>query len=236
MFRLLTAANPKAQKSREFGYFTAVLHLAPADRSGYETCPSRSQGCTEACLNLSGRGGMFRPSESSNRAQAARVRKTVSYFEDRADFILQLKKDIALAQRYAARKRLRLAIRLNATSDIRWERHDIIQSFPDVQFYDYTKIANRRIDGLDNYHLTFSATEGNQLQVKQALSRGMNVAVVFDQVPNVYLDLPVVNGDQHDLRFLDPKGVIVGLKAKGPARRDTTGFVRRVVDIQAQRA
>ena len=236
MFTLLTAANPKAQKSREFGYFTAVLHLAPADRSGYETCASRSQGCTKACLNLSGRGGMFKAGESSNRVQAARLRKTVSYFEDRANFLLELKKGIALAQWYAAREDLQLAIRLNATSDIRWERHDIIQSFPGVQFYDYTKIANRRVDGLDNYHLTFSATESNHRQVKQVPSRGMNVAVVFDQVPDVYLDHPVVNGDQHDLRFLDPKGVIVGLTAKGPARRDTTGFVRRVIDIQPQQA
>ena len=179
---------------------------------------------------------MFKPGESSNRVQAARIRKTVSYFEDRANFILELKKDIAVAQWYAARERLQLAVRLNATSDIRWEQHDIIQSFPNVQFYDYTKIANRRVDGLANYHLTFSATESNHQQVKRAVSRGMNAAVVFDQVPDVYLDHPVVDGDQHDLRFLDPKGVIVGLKAKGPARRDTTGFVRRVIDIQPQRA
>jgi hypothetical protein len=97
--------------------------------------------------------------------------------------------------------------------------------FPDVQFYDYTKINNRKVSHIPNYHLTFSKADGNDMDVRIALSNGMNVAAVFHKVPETYLGRQVIDGDETDLRFLDPKGVIVGLKAKGKAKKDTTGFV-----------
>jgi hypothetical protein len=97
--------------------------------------------------------------------------------------------------------------------------------FPDVQFYDYTKVNNRKVSHIPNYHLTFSKADGNDMDVRIALQAGMNVAAVFREVPETYLGRTVVNGDETDLRFLDIKGVIVGLKAKGKAKKDTTGFV-----------
>ena len=98
--------------------------------------------------------------------------------------------------------------------------------FADVQFYDYTKVPGRDL-GIPNYHLTFSLAESNEEDAAAELQRGMNIAVVFDGVPSEYLGVPVVDGDESDLRFLDPSGVVVGLKAKGEARGDTSGFVKR---------
>jgi hypothetical protein len=123
-------------------------------------------------------------------------------------------------------------MRLNGTSDIRWEIYkvyngnNIFQEFPNVIFYDYTKIPNRRIDGIPNYSLTFSRAESNQKYTELAIQNGFNAAVVFrDTLPTTWNGIPVIDGDIDDLRFLDPKNVIVGLKAKGKAKKDTTGFV-----------
>jgi hypothetical protein len=102
-------------------------------------------------------------------------------------------------------------------------------AFPDLQWYDYTKIPNRR-NLPPNYHLTFSLSESNADLAQKVLATGMSVAVVFDskKFPATFWNTTVVNGDTSDLRFLDPKGVIVGLSAKGPAKKDTTGFVQRI--------
>ena len=116
--------------------------------------------------------------------------------------------------------------RLNGTSDIAWEKHDVIQQFPAVQFYDYTKILGRKVEALSNYHLTFSQADGNEEDVQKAIDKGMNVATVFrKKLPVAHMGIPVYDGDDSDLRFLDPKQVVVGLKAKGKAKKDTTGFV-----------
>jgi hypothetical protein len=121
--------------------------------------------------------------------------------------------------------------RLNGTSDIAWEKYGVIQEFPNVQFYDYTKILGRKVNGLANYQLTFSAADGNDLDVRRAIKEGYNVATVFgikksQPMPETYEGMPVFNGDDSDLRFLDPKGVVVGLYAKGKAKKDTSGFVK----------
>jgi hypothetical protein len=97
--------------------------------------------------------------------------------------------------------------------------------FPNVQFYDYTKILGRKVKHIPNYHLTFSKADGNDADVAKALEQGMNVTVVFDKIPETYMGKPVFNADETDLRFLDPTGVVLGLKAKGRAKKDTTGFV-----------
>jgi hypothetical protein len=123
--------------------------------------------------------------------------------------------------------------RLNGTSDLSVEKWGIIEQFPDVQFYDYTKVLGRKVSHLPNYHLTFSAADGNDSDVALAIQQGMNVAMVFDKLPEAYMGRPVTNADETDLRFLDPKGTIAGLKAKGRAKKDTTGFVRRTINIQA---
>jgi hypothetical protein len=239
MFKLLSTANPKIQKGTAKGYLSFILHLAPADVSGYETCPKRTAGCTAACLNTAGRGGMFRKGETTNVIQQARIRKTRYFYENRDAFMSDLVTDIMKAVNFARRKGLVPVFRLNGTSDLSWEKYpiphmgkNIFDTFSTLQFYDYTKVLGRKVQGLDNYHLTFSAAESNQKDVERAIQQGMNVAVVFDKLPTEYLGREVVNADEDDLRFLDPKGVVLGLKAKGRAKKDTSGFVRRVVDIQ----
>lgn len=212
-------------KGEKKGYMSFVLHLAPADLSGHETCPKRTAGCTAACLNTAGRGGMFKKGETTNAIQQARIRKTKMFFDQREEFLATLEKDIRLGIKQAEKKGLIPCFRLNGTSDISWEKYGIIEKFPEVQFYDYTKVRNRKVGHLKNYHLTFSKADGNDMDVRLAANEGMNVAAVFDKVPETYIGRQVIDGDETDLRFLDPKGVIVGLKAKGKAKKDTTGFV-----------
>jgi hypothetical protein len=235
--KLLSTGNPKILKGIKQGYNTYILHLAPADLSGYNTCPKATAGCKAACLNTAGRGGMFKKGESTNMIQEARIRKTKMFYEQRQDFMLALKKDIELAIKQSKKLGLIPVIRLNGTSDLSWEKYDMIpgqnvfECFPDIQFYDYTKILGRKVKGIANYNLTFSAADGNDADVYSAISQGYNIATVFGikktlPMPKTYMGRPVFNGDESDLRFLDPKGVVVGLYAKGKAKKDTSGFVK----------
>jgi hypothetical protein len=229
--KLLSTANPKIQKGTKLGYLSFILHLAPATLSGKETCPKRTAGCTAACLNTAGRGGMFKKGENTNMIQQARIRKTKMFFEQREAFLAQLAKDIKLGIKQAAKLGLTPVFRLNGTSDLSVEKWGIIEQFPTVQFYDYTKVLGRKVAHLPNYHLTFSAADGNDADVAKAIAQGMNVAMVFDKLPETFMGRTVMNADETDLRFLDPKGTIAGLKAKGRAKKDTTGFVRRTIQI-----
>ena len=244
--KLLSIGNPKVLKGMKQGYMTYILHLAPANLSGYEVCAKRTVGCTLACLNTSGRGGMIKKGETTNAIQQARIRKTKLFFENRAVFMTQLVKDIELAIKQSAKKNLIPVFRLNGTSDLAWEKYEatvtdknglsivfknIFEAFPFVQFYDYTKIPGRKVNGIANYHLTFSEADGNVLDTLNAIRAGMNVATVFgikknSPMPKMWNGMPVFNGDDSDLRFLDPKGVVVGLYAKGKAKKDTSGFVK----------
>ena len=232
MFKLLSTANPKIQKGTKLGYLSFILHLAPADVSGYNTCPKATAGCKAACLNTAGRGGMFKRGETTNTIQKARIRKARYFFEDRNAFMLDLYADIQKAIRFAERKGLTPVFRLNGTSDLSWEKYElgatgknIFALFPDVQFYDYTKVPKRKVEGIKNYHLTFSQADGNEKDANWAISKNMNVTVVFDKIPAEYKGREVFNADDTDLRFLDPKGVVLGLKAKGRAKKDRSGFV-----------
>jgi len=239
--KLLSTGNPKVLKGMAQGYNTYILHLAPANVSGYETCAKRTAGCTAACLNLAGRGGMFKRGETTNVIQEARKRKTKMFFENRATFMELLVKDIELAIKQSARLGLIPVFRLNGTSDLAFEKYEVVRNgvlyrnifaaFPNVQFYDYTKILGRKVKDIPNYDLTFSAADGNDVDVIRAIAEGLNVATVFgikktEAMPETYNGRPVFNGDDSDLRFLDPRGVIVGLYAKGKAKKDTSGFVK----------
>jgi len=235
--KLLSTGNPKILKGVKQGYMTYILHLAPADVSGYNTCPKATAGCKAACLNTAGRGGMFKKGEMTNVIQEARKRKTRMFFENRSEFMGQLVKDIRLAIKQCEKVGLIPVFRLNGTSDIAWEKYEvegarnIFELFPEVIFYDYTKMLNRKIANIKNYSLTFSAADGNDSDVKKAIQQGYNVATVFgvkktEPLPESYMGLPVFNGDDSDLRFLDPNGVVVGLYAKGKAKKDITGFVK----------
>jgi hypothetical protein len=228
--RILTSHNPKLQKSVEFGYLSFGIHLAPAAVSGTEMCPGRTRGCTKSCLNLAGMGVMVQPE---------RIEKTRRLVDTPLEFAAQLEKEIAAECRKAARMGLTPAVRLNLTSDVAWEKmrifsedRTIFEVFPEVQFYDYTKVYARLEHGIPNYHLTFSRAETklSDLRARHALATGQNAAVVFstpkgEPLPETWHGHPVIDGDVNDLRFLDPRGVVVGLRAKGPARKDTTGFV-----------
>jgi hypothetical protein len=216
--------NAKTDKSVDYGYITKGVHLAPANLSGYETCQWRSKGCTASCLNTAGRGAM-------NSVQEARIKKTKFFYEDRNGFLDKLDSEIGSADRSAKRKEMKLCLRLNLTSDERWEDTGIMHKHYDKQFYDYTKGFKRMKAFLDgqlppNYHLTFSRSEHNHKLCKIILEMGGNVAAVFrDELPDEYEGYEVINGDEHDLRFKDKQNVWVGLTEKGLAKKDTTGFV-----------
>jgi hypothetical protein len=235
-FKLLSTANPKIQKGTKLGYLSFILHLAPADLSGKNTCPKATAGCKSACLNTAGRGGMFKRGETTNMIQKARIRKTNYFFEARDYFMQDLYEDIQKGIKLATKLGLTPVFRLNGTSDLSWEKYtindkNIFELFPDVQFYDYTKVLGRKVSKYSNYFLIFSKADGNDSDVAEAIMQGMNVAAVFDKVPEGYMGRPVIDADEHDLRFLDAKGVIAGLKAKGRAKKDYSGFVIRLTEV-----
>jgi hypothetical protein len=232
MFKLLSTANPKIQKGTKLGYLSFILHLAPADLSGRETCPKRTVGCTAACLNTAGRGGMFKRGENTNMIQKARIRKTEYFFSDRDAFMMDLYKDIVKAKKFAEKQGLIPVFRLNGTSDLSWEKYtvgttdmNLFELFNHTQFYDYTKVLGRKVSQYPNYHLTFSKADGNDSDVAEALMQGMSVVAVYDKIPE-----GTPSADETDLRFLDPKGIMLGLKAKGRAKKDYSGFVIRLTE------
>jgi hypothetical protein len=174
---------------------------------------------------------MFKRGETTNMIQKARIRKTQYFFNNRAEFMADLVSDINKAIRFAERKGLTPVFRLNGTSDLSWEKYtaaydmNIFELFPTVQFYDYTKVLGRKVKHLENYHLTFSKADGNDADVAEALLQGMSVVAVYDKIPE-----GVPSADETDLRFLDAKGIMLGLKAKGRAKKDYSGFVIRLTE------
>lgn len=212
-----------------------ILHLAPSNISGVNVCPAASPGCSLACLNTAGLGRF-------ESVQSARIRRTKLFFEARAEFMDLLCRDLRNLVRRAARKGLRPVARLNGTSDISWERYpvtfagidfpNIFAAFPDVTFYDYTKVLARleRCRDIPNYHLTFSLSESNDRNAVQAIRSGFNVAAVIEAPCDTWGGFPVIDGDKNDFRFLDPSegGHVVALYPKGKAKKDLTGFVRPV--------
>jgi len=226
--KLLTTQNYKTTKGEKLGVLTGILYLAPAKISGYEVCPRRSVGCTDACLYTAGMGAF-------SNVQQARINKTKAFFEDRDSFLSQLRADIKALAKKAKKLNMTPAIRLNGTSDIEWTRLGLMQEFTDIQFYDYTKVLNRlEKERPTNYHITFSKNESNDAECVSALKLGANVAVVFNtkkgaDLPESWNGYPVVDGDDTDLRFMDPKGgYVIGLRAKGKAKKDVSGFVVKV--------
>ena len=226
--KLLTIDNAKTTKGEKLDILTGILYLAPAKISGYEVCPQRSIGCTLACLYTAGMG-IF------SNVQKARINKTKMFFEDREAFLKILRKDIVALEKKAVKLGMKPAVRLNGTSDINWVRFNIMKDFPNVQFYDYTKVIKNLTKSIPNYNITFSRNEANDDDCKEALKKGFNVAVVFstkkgEELPIRWQNYPVVDGDETDVRFLDNSGSIVGLRAKGQAKKDILGFVIKLVN------
>jgi hypothetical protein len=231
---LSISSDAKTSKGEKLGFLTGILYLAPYKTIPlYNTCSmAHIAGCDIACLYSAGRGAY-------SNVQNARINKTNWFYQDRESFINQLIKNINSLIYKANKLGLIPLIRLNGTSDIKWENiafdyegkyyDNIMQLFPDIQFYDYTKIINR--DNIPvNYDLTFSYSGKSEFSkyVNIAINKGMRMAVVFKDkhnLPNEFMGLPVVNGDNSDIRHLDNQGVIVALYAKGKAKQDNTGFV-----------
>jgi hypothetical protein len=231
--------NAKTIKGQKYGVKTAVLYLAPArlafDALGIEgtmCAMSELAQCEAPCLNRAGRGQF-------NAIQQARINKTVYFLLDRIGFMQQLAHEIAEFVRKTLAEGFTPVVRLNGTQDHRWENEpveidgvtypNLMSLFPDVQFYDYTKLPNRR-NLPANYDLTFSYSGVPEFRpyAEQALAAGMRVAVVFRsraEIPTGFLGVEVVDGDDSDLRPYDPQGVVVALYAKGPAKKDRSGFV-----------
>jgi hypothetical protein len=216
---LLTTSNYKTLKGERMGVMTGILHLAPYNLSGMNVCPMASQGCASSCLNTAGRGAF-------STTQQARIRRTKMFFEEREMFIALLRKDIETLRKKAQAKGMIAAVRLNGTSDIDWRRFGIFEAYPDVQFYDYTKVYRRMVEPRpSNYHLTFSRSECNESDAIKVLGSRGNVAVVFKELPDFWNGYKVIFGDESDVRFEDEQGVVIGLLAKGKARKDNSGFV-----------
>jgi hypothetical protein len=234
MKELITFDNAKTIKGEDLGYLTGILYLAPYTLSGRNVCPFASKECIKLCLNTAGRGAM-------DPVQEARIRKTRLFHANPKAFVENLDHNIGKAKAQAKRKGMTPAVRLNGTSDLPWENLGgelgltLMERHPDLTFYDYTKNPRRMEaylagDMPENYKLTFSRSETNEDLADKFVRRGGNVAVVFatpkgDTLPETYLGRPVIDGDEHDLRFLDPSGVVVGLRAKGKARKQRGGFV-----------
>ena len=227
---ILNQGNHKTIKGEKYGWKTYGLHLSPNTVSGYNVCFDATTGCIDACLDTAGRGAM--PS-----VQTARTNKTKRFFEDRKGFLTDLWKEVTSAVKSATKKELKFCMRPNLTSDLPWEsiKHDgqsLMSAFYPCRFYDYTKSLKRFTRFLnfelpDNYHLTYSRSEETpDALVKSLGASGGNVAVVFrERLPETWLGIEVLDGDESDLRFQDKKGCIVGLVEKGLAKKDETGFV-----------
>jgi hypothetical protein len=232
MTKLLTKNSTKIDHSNSFGagYLTIVMYLAPADASGKNVCPWYTAGCKAVCLGLTAGRMRF------DSVRQAQLWRTALFFDNRPEFMRQLEREIRAHVKAAHRKGLRPAVRLNGTSDILWEKVApwLFTTFKDVIFYDYTKAPERlRRNTPANYHLTYSYAETaeNQAEAANWIAAGRNVAVVFDTkrgapLPLTWRGRPVIDADVHDMRFLDPAGAIAGLRAKGDATKDTSGFVQ----------
>ena len=246
--KLLSIGNDsKTVKGEARGYRTAVLYLAPGSLSGRNVCPHATPGCLAGCLNTAGRGII-------SSVQQARIKRTLAFFKDKQAFLAQLHDEIDAHSRATRSVGMLPVARLNGTSDVPWEKlvspigQSLFDMFPEVHFYDYTKNVNRAYRSIHdkawpaNYRLVLSRSESNLSDCVSFLKAGGNVAMVFATKPkqelpmfwdtvageqNQTASMPVIDGDKDDLRFLDPSPCVVGLRAKGKARQDTSGFVIR---------
>jgi len=223
------SGDAKTVKGEKYGVLTAILYLSPAKKSGVNMCAmSHIAMCEKPCLDEAGRGAM-------GTVQMSRLRKTLFMLQYWDEFQAMLLHELEKHAKYCRKHGYKCAVRLNGTSDVRWElkiwEHMVyMHLWYDVYFYDYTKIANRLVPDSEVYDLTFSysGVEKYQKYVDTARAMGMRMAVVFryrTQIPKSFLGMDVVDGDDSDLRFLEPHGVVSALYAKGKAVHDTSGFV-----------
>jgi len=237
-YNLLSQGSTKIEKSNKLSdeWFSRIIYLAPDDLAdGKRTlCPfAKKAGCSEACLNTAGHGKF-------SNVQQARIRKSLLFLNDQQEFMRQLVEDANKFLKECDRLGKKPALRLNGTSDIQWEHikvdghENIFAMFPQIQFYDYTKIPTRKVEHIPNYHLTWSYSEADSKYSALIKNVSNNIAVVFrEALPEVFKGFKVIDGDKHDMRFLDETQVVVGLIEKGEAKKDTSGFVIDLINARA---
>ena len=236
-YNLLSSGSTKIEKSNKLSdkYFSRIIYLAPDDLAdGKNTlCPyAKIAKCSEACLNTAGMGKF-------SNVQQSRIRKSLLFLNEPQEFMRQLVQDVNKFLKECDRLGKKPALRLNGTSDIQWEtievdgHENIFAMFPQIQFYDYTKIPTRKVEHIPNYHLTWSYSEANDKYATLFDKVSNNIAVVFrDALPKMFKGLKVIDGDKHDMRFLDETQVVVGLIEKGEAKKDTSGFVIDLINAR----
>lgn len=236
-------SNPKLAKGSKLGVLSKPHNLSPAEESGWNMCAQASKGCIAACLHTAGN-----PIYLEAKIQA-RLQRTRAFMTMRKAYIALIAFELEALELKAKRLNMVPAWRPNTTSD--YPIHTValtvngkpvkslIHAFPEIEAYDYTKITKKAMQWAarllpSNYHITFSKSETNDSDVEKVLQAGGNVAVVFNskKLPSTYLGKPVINGDESDVRFFDAKGVVVGLAAKGKAKRDSSGFVVNVNELE----
>ena len=229
-----TNKSVKHRKAGKYGELTYALYLAPANSSGYEVCPGRTKECTKFCLNESGMNTMAR-NDRGEHINNSRITKTRLFFEHREFFMKWMMYEILAAQRKAIRMTYQFSVRLNNTSDISpldfiLKGKNILEIFPDIEFYEYTKIPDRvkLMETYKNYDVTFSYTGYNLTECELMLLKKIKVAVVFKNVPENFWGYPVIDGDKNDLRYHDDKGVVVGLLYK-KVRTKLTSNIKFVI-------
>lgn len=222
------SSDAKTVKGEKKGFLTAIMYLSPFTISGENMCANAAlAACHDACLYSAGRGRMATVS-------FPRLRKTLFWQQYNDKALRVMAKDLDMLKVKAKYENMTPCVRPNGTSDIRMENYGIIQEYNDLQWYDYTKLANRK-NIPANYDLTFSysGAAGYQSQVDKALENGMRIAAVFRNKDMLafmvangsFMGRSVIDADESDLRFLEPSNVIAGLAAKGNAKLDGNNFV-----------
>lgn len=225
--KLLSPFNEKTPKGEKHGFLQAILYLAPHTLGGGSTlCPHSTAACRSGCLFTAGRG-------NTPRVEQARLRRTRLYLGDRKQFMADLVDELEYMQSIANAHGVKLAIRLNGTSDVLWERESyggqtLFERFPEATFFDYTRTpaVHRKVP--PNWHLTFSLADDPISYALEHLRAGRSVAAVVPDreradAPDWFAagehQVQVVDGELHDLRFLDPAPALVLLKPKGKLLR-----------------
>lgn len=223
--------SSKIKKADKYNELTYIIYLSPYDSSGFNVCGGATKECIDACLHESGHGRM----DTKGIIKEARINRTQLFYYNREFFMQWMIAEIDAYRKKAEKMSYRFSVRVNGTSDLslalfKLEGKNILELYPDVQFYDYTKIQNRiKLLRYPNYDLTYSFNGHNWDKCEESLNQGMRVAVVFkDRLPESYKGYKVIDGDTYDMRYLDEKNVIVGLKFKVVKNKidlDTSPFI-----------
>jgi len=233
--------SAKIEKNKKVsGHYTYIIYLAPANTSGINVCPRSTPECRKGCLATSGRAGM-ELNLDKKRIMESRIKKTRLFHSNPTYFISWVAEEIRRARTKAQKDGYAFSVRLNGTSDIDYTQilvdgKNIFELFPDVTFYDYTKVPERFNNKPDNYHLTLSYTGRNWRECANMLKKGYNVAAVFNvgknaPLPEFHKGYEVIDGDITDLRVGEKSGVIIGLRWKDIGNKDLNHEIKNSIFV-----